>query len=48
MTWLYVGRERNVGRWGGECVGEGCVWGVCGGGGDVYMHELQKVKCVTI
>ena len=32
----------------GVCVGEGCVWGVCGGGGDVYMHELRKVKCVTI
>ena len=56
MTWLYVGRERNVGRWGGECVGEGCVCGVCGWGEgvcvcvcdeDVYMHELQ-VKYVTI
>ena len=33
---MAVGRRRDVGR------------GVCGGGGDVYMHELQKVKCVTI
>ena len=47
---MAVGRRRDVGRWGGECVGEGCVCvrGVCGASGDVYMHELQKVKCVTI
>ena len=37
--------------WGGVCGGVcGCVCGgACGGGGgDVYMHELQKVKYVTI
>ena len=45
---MAVGRGRNVGRGVCVCVCV-CVW-VCGrgGGGDAYMHELQKVKYVTI